>query len=104
VHVIAPELGLTPRCPVCLLPDSHTCYPTAASGRLGFGLGRAIHHVLATRPLYQKKPRQMRIRLKCAKSRVTPKDFRSCISRYHLAAGGNVTRSEFAGSNTSHAG
>lgn len=99
VHVMAPELGLTQ--PGCLVVcgDSHTC-THGGIGALGFGLGRSeVIHVLATQTLYQKKPRQMRIRFEGVPSRgVTPKDLILHLIGTIGVAGGNGHAVEFAGS------
>src|SRR6267154_1931417 len=65
-----PDHGLSTQ-PGCLVVcgDSHTC-THGGIGALGFGLGRSeVIHVLATQTLYQKKPRQMRIRFEGALGR-----------------------------------
>jgi 3-isopropylmalate/(R)-2-methylmalate dehydratase large subunit len=99
VHVMAPELGLTQ--PGCLVVcgDSHTC-THGGLGALGFGLGRSeVVHVLATQALYQKKPRQMRVRFDGALGRgVTPKDLILHLIGTIGAAAGNGHAVEFSGS------
>ncbi|RPI42030.1 MAG: 3-isopropylmalate dehydratase large subunit, partial [Betaproteobacteria bacterium] len=64
IHVIAPELGLTQPGLLISCCDSHTA-TQGALGALAVPIGQSnqLRHVLATQTLWQKKPRQMRIRI-----------------------------------------
>ena len=64
IHVIAPELGLTQPGLLVACCDSHTA-TQGALGALAVPIGQSnqLRHVLATQTLWQKKPRQMRIRI-----------------------------------------
>lgn len=64
IHVIAPELGLTQPGLLVSCCDSHTA-TQGALGALAVPIGQSnqLRHVLATQTLWQKKPRQMRIRI-----------------------------------------
>lgn len=64
IHVIAPELGLTQPGLLVTCCDSHTA-TQGALGALAVPIGQSnqLRHVLATQTLWQKKPRQMRIRI-----------------------------------------
>src|SRR5262249_2999740 len=77
----------------------HTC-THGGLGALGFGLGRSeVVHVLATQALYQKKPRQLRVRFDGALGRgVTPKDLILHLIGAIGAAAGTGHAVEFAGS------
>src|SRR5215217_22340 len=62
VHIIGPELGVTPPGMTIVCGDSHTA-THGAFGALAFGIGTSeVEHVLATQTLAQPKPRSMRIR------------------------------------------
>jgi len=64
IHVIAPELGLTQPGLLVVCCDSHTA-TQGALGALAVPIGQSnqLRHVLATQTLWQKKPKQMRIRI-----------------------------------------
>src|SRR3546814_15823442 len=61
VHVIGPELGITQPGLLLVCGDSHTS-THGALGCLAFGIGSsAVAPVLATQPLWQRKPKTIRI-------------------------------------------
>lgn len=64
IHVIAPELGLTQPGLLVACCDSHTA-TQGALGALAVPIGQSnqLRHVLATQTLWQRKPKQMRIRI-----------------------------------------
>jgi 3-isopropylmalate/(R)-2-methylmalate dehydratase large subunit len=62
VHVAAPELGLTLPGTTVVCGDSHTS-SHGALGALAFGIGASeVAHVFATQTIWQREPRQMRVR------------------------------------------
>src|SRR5258706_1913042 len=64
VHVIGPELGLTLPGATIVCGDSHTS-THGAFGALAFGIGTSeVEHVLATQCLPQRKPANMRVRVR----------------------------------------
>lgn len=63
VHVVGPELGLTLPGTLIVCGDSHTA-THGALGAYAFGIGASeVAHVLATQTIWQRKPRNMRIRV-----------------------------------------
>ena len=61
VHVIGPEQGISQPGLILVCGDSHTS-THGALGALAFGIGMTeVTHVLATRTLWQRRPRVMRI-------------------------------------------
>ena len=63
VHVVGPEQGITLPGALLVCGDSHTS-THGAMGALAFGIGATeVAHVLATQTLWQKLPRQMRVRV-----------------------------------------
>ena len=63
VHVVGPEQGITLPGSLLVCGDSHTS-THGAMGALAFGIGATeVAHVLATQTLWQKLPRQMRVRV-----------------------------------------
>ena len=90
IHVIAPELGLTQPGLLVACCDSHTA-TQGALGALAVPIGQSnqLRHVLATQTLWQKKPRQMRIRIDGTLPRyVTAKDIiLAVIARIGIGGG-----------------
>ena len=63
LHVVPPELGLTQPGLLMVGADSHTS-THGAFGALAFGIGASeTRHVLVTRTLWQRRPRNLRIRV-----------------------------------------
>ncbi len=64
IHVIGPELGLTQPGLLITCCDSHTA-TQGAMGSLAIPIGQSnqLRHVLATQTIWQKKPKQMRVRI-----------------------------------------
>jgi 3-isopropylmalate/(R)-2-methylmalate dehydratase large subunit len=63
VHVVGPELGLTLPGTLIVCGDSHTA-THGALGAYAFGIGASeVAHVLATQTIWQRKPKNMRIRV-----------------------------------------
>ena len=63
VHVVGPELGLTLPGTLVVCGDSHTA-THGALGAYAFGIGASeVAHVLATQTIWQRKPKNMRIRV-----------------------------------------
>ncbi len=63
VHVIGPELGLTPRGMITVCGYSHTA-THGALGALAFGIGTSeVEHVLATQTLLQSRPKTCELRV-----------------------------------------
>jgi 3-isopropylmalate/(R)-2-methylmalate dehydratase large subunit len=63
VHVIGPELGITPPGMTIVCGDSHTA-THGALGALAFGIGTSeVEHVLATQTLRQGKPKSLEVRV-----------------------------------------
>src|SRR6478736_2833744 len=63
VHVIGPELGVTPPGMTIVCGDSHTS-THGAFGALAFGIGTSeVEHVLATQTLLQSKPKTLELRV-----------------------------------------
>jgi 3-isopropylmalate/(R)-2-methylmalate dehydratase large subunit len=63
VHVVGPELGLTLPGTLVVCGDSHTA-THGGVGAYAFGIGASeVAHVLATQTIWQRKPRNMRIRV-----------------------------------------
>src|SRR6202140_3130197 len=75
VHVIGPELGLTPPGMTIVCGDSQTS-THGAFGALAFGIGTCeVEHVLATQCLAQQTPKTMKIDVRgCLADGVTAKD------------------------------
>jgi 3-isopropylmalate/(R)-2-methylmalate dehydratase large subunit len=98
VHIVGPELGLTQPGSSVVCGDSHTC-TQGALGALAFGIGRSeVLHVLATQTLYQKKPRQMRVRFDGQPAKfVSPKDLVLNLIGRVGADGGSGYAVEYAG-------
>ena len=64
VHIIGPEQGFTLPGSTIVCGDSHTS-THGAFGALAFGIGTSeVEHVLATQTLIQKRPKNMKIRVK----------------------------------------
>jgi 3-isopropylmalate/(R)-2-methylmalate dehydratase large subunit len=99
VHILGPELGLTQPGASIVCGDSHTC-TQGALGALAFGIGRSeVTHVLATQTLYQKKPKQMRVRFDGQPAKyVSPKDLVLHLIGRIGADGGSGHAVEYAGS------
>jgi 3-isopropylmalate/(R)-2-methylmalate dehydratase large subunit len=65
-HVVGPELGMTLPGLLVVEGDSHTS-THGALGAWAFGVGASeVAHVLMTQALWQKRPRQMRVRIEGA--------------------------------------
>ena len=63
VHVVGPELGITLPGTLVVCGDSHTA-THGALGAYAFGIGASeVAHVLATQAIWQRKPRNMRVRV-----------------------------------------
>ena len=63
VHVVGPERGLTLPGTLIVCGDSHTA-THGALGAYAFGIGASeVAHVLATQTIWQRKPKNMRIRV-----------------------------------------
>ena len=99
VHVVAPEQGLTLPGMVIVCGDSHTA-TNGAFGSLGFGIGASeAAHVLATQTLWQRTPKNLRIRVSGALPfGVTVKDAILAIIAKIGAGGGTGHVIEYAGS------
>lgn len=99
VHVIGPELGITVPGIILVCSDSHTS-THGALGAIAFGVGQSENaHVMATRTLWQTKPRRMRIKLDGPLSKgVYAKDVILKIINTIGAAGGTGFSIEYAGS------
>ena len=98
VHVIGPELGLSLPGMTVICGDSHTA-THGALGALAFGVGASqVAHALATQTLWQKKPRQMRIRIEGAlRAGVFAKDLILAVIARIGVAGGTGHAIEYAG-------
>lgn len=98
VHVIGPELGLSLPGMTVICGDSHTA-THGALGALAFGVGASqVAHALATQTLWQKKPRQMRIRIDGALRPGTfAKDLILAVIAKIGTAGGTGHAIEYAG-------
>ncbi|MBN8940297.1 MAG: 3-isopropylmalate dehydratase large subunit [Rhizobiales bacterium] len=98
VHVIGPELGLSLPGLTVICGDSHTA-THGALGALAFGVGASqVAHALATQTLWQKKPKQMRIRVTGElRPRVTAKDLILTVIARIGAAGGTGFAIEYCG-------
>ena len=99
VHVIGPELGLSLPGMTIICGDSHTA-THGALGALAFGVGASqVAHALATQTLWQKKPRQMRIRIDgTLRPGTFAKDLILAVIATIGAAGGTGHAIEYAGS------
>lgn len=99
VHVIGPEQGFTQPGMTIVCGDSHTS-THGAFAALAFGIGTSeVEHVLATQCLWQKKSKNMRIRVEGELGRgVTAKDLALAIIGRIGTAGGTGYAIEFAGS------
>lgn len=63
VHIVGPEQGLTQPGKTIVCGDSHTA-THGAFGAIAFGIGTSeVEHVLATQTLWQKKPKNMGIKV-----------------------------------------
>src|SRR6201984_1602274 len=76
VHIIGPELGITPPGQTIVCGDSHTS-THGAFGTLAFGIGTSeVEHVLATQCLVQSKSKTLHIVVSGKRPKgVTAKDF-----------------------------
>ncbi len=99
VHVVGPEQGLSQPGMVIVCGDSHTS-THGAVGALAFGVGASeVTHVLATQTLWQKKPKNMRVRVDGALAPgVHAKDVILAIIAKIGAGGGTGHVIEYAGS------
>jgi 3-isopropylmalate/(R)-2-methylmalate dehydratase large subunit len=98
VHVIGPELGLSLPGMTIICGDSHTA-THGALGALAFGVGASqVAHALATQTLWQKKPRQTRIRIDgTLRPGVVAKDLILAVIARIGTAGGTGHAIEYAG-------
>ncbi|MGH7117964.1 MAG: 3-isopropylmalate dehydratase large subunit [Acetobacteraceae bacterium] len=99
VHVSGPEQGLSRPGMTIVCADSHTA-THGAFGAIAFGIGSAeTTHVLATRTLWQRRPRSLRITLEGPLAPgVAAKDLIIAIIARIGAAGAAGHAMEFAGS------
>lgn len=99
VHVIGPEQGATLPGMTVVCGDSHTS-THGASGALAFGIGTSeVEHVLATQCLWQKKAKNLLVRVNNRLPLgVSAKDLVLAIIGHIGTAGGTGYTIEFAGS------
>jgi len=98
VHVTGPENGLILPGITAVCGDSHTA-TLGAFGAIAFGIGTSeVEHVLATQTLWQKKPKEMRIRISGTKGAcVAAKDLILAVIAKIGAAGATGFAIEYAG-------
>jgi 3-isopropylmalate/(R)-2-methylmalate dehydratase large subunit len=99
VHVMGPELGITPPGTLLVCGDSHTC-THGGMGALAFGIGSSeVVHVLATQTIVQRRPKRMRATFEGTPAAgVTAKDMILHLIGVIGAAGGTGYAMEYAGS------
>ncbi len=102
VHIIGPEQGLTLPGTTVVCGDSHTS-THGALGALAFGIGTSeVEHVLATQCLWQKKLKNMLIKINGKLNKgVEAKDIALHIIKQIGTAGGTGCAIEFIGSTIS---
>lgn len=98
VHIVGPESGLVLPGTTVVCGDSHTG-TLGAFGAVAFGIGTSeVEHVLATRTLWQRMPRRMRVEISgTLPAHVAPKDVILAVIAKIGAAGGTGYAIEFAG-------
>ncbi|HYS08717.1 MAG TPA: 3-isopropylmalate dehydratase large subunit [Myxococcales bacterium] len=98
VHVIGPELGLTPPGTTVVCGDSHTS-THGAFGALAFGIGTSeVAHVLAAQCLLQRRAKTLQIRVEGRlKPGVTAKDLSLAVIARIGIAGGTGHTIEYTG-------
>jgi 3-isopropylmalate/(R)-2-methylmalate dehydratase large subunit len=98
IHVVGPEQGITQPGMTVVCGDSHTA-THGALGALAFGIGASdVSHVLATKSLWQPKPKTMRVSVNGKRpTGITAKDIILAIIGHIGAAGGTGHAIEYAG-------